>query len=194
MLRGFASARRGAQSANASPRSRRFDACFMKTLILHPAFKKFLFCLLDHDVRFLVAGAYVLAVLGRPRVTDDIDVLVEPTKENAQRLADAFAAFGYGALAKKAAAHFSVAERMATLGTPPVAIDVLSSLTGVDFDVAWKNRARIRIGGRTVPMLGREQFIQTKRACGRPKDIADLALLAELDPPKHKRPTPPRKR
>jgi hypothetical protein len=62
----------------------------MKTLNLHPDFREFLFCLLDHKVRFLVAGAYVLAVLGRPRVTDDLDVLVQPTVANAKRLADAW--------------------------------------------------------------------------------------------------------
>ena len=66
----------------------------MTTPKLHPDLSEFLCCLDDHGVRFLVLGGHVLATLGRPRFTDDLDVLVEPTKANALRLAKALAAFG----------------------------------------------------------------------------------------------------
>ena len=151
------------------------------TLKIHPSFREFLFCLLDHEVKFMVAGAYVLASLGRSRYTDDIDIFVEPTKANAQRLARALLAFGYAELGKQAAVHFAVEERMATLGVPPVAIDILSSLTGLPFRDAWKTRRLVRIDDRDVPFLSRDSFVQTKRATGRTKDKLDLALLDELD-------------
>lgn len=97
---------------------------------LHPNLKEFLCCLSDHRVRFVVLGGHVLATLGRPRYTDDLDVLVEPTKANAARLAKALDAFGYTELAAQTKAHFSQLDRMATLGRPPVAIDILSSTPG----------------------------------------------------------------
>ncbi len=79
----------------------------------------YLCCLDDHGVRFVVLGGHVLATLGRPRYTDDLDVLVEPTKANGARLAEAFRTFGYPELANQTKAHFSEPERMATLGKPP---------------------------------------------------------------------------
>ena len=102
----------------------------MTTPKLHPDLKEFLCCLVDHRVRAVVLGGHVLATLGRPRYTDDLDVLVEPTKANAARLARALRAFGYEELAAQAVGHFAEPERMATLGRPPVAIDILTSIRG----------------------------------------------------------------
>ena len=146
---------------------------------LHPDLKEFLCCLVDHRVRFVVLGGHVLATLGRPRFTDDLDVLVEPTKANAARLAEALRGFGYPALAAQTKAHFSEPERMATLGHPPVAIDILSSTPGLEFREAWRGRRELMIDARPVPFLGLAEFIKTKRACGRPKDLLDLELLRE---------------
>jgi hypothetical protein len=151
----------------------------MTTPKLHPDSKEFLCCLADHRVRFVVLGGHVLATLGRPRFTDDLDVLVEPTRANARRLADALTAFGYAELGARTEAHFARPERMATLGRPPVAIDILSSTPGVTFREAWSGRQRLSIAGRTVGFLGLAEFVKTKRACGRPKDLLDLELLRE---------------
>lgn len=152
----------------------------MKTLNLHPHFKEFLFSLLDHKVHFVVVGAYALAVHGRPRYTKDIDILVEPTRANARRLARCFADFGYDAIGNEAEAHFSAPERMATIGVEPVRIDILSSITGVTFPAAWKGRTRLKIEGRMLPFLGMRELERAKRASGRPQDLADVAALAEL--------------
>ncbi len=69
---------------------------------IHRDLKEFLLSLKRHGVRFVVGGSYVMAVLGRPRHTQDLDVLVEPTKANAKRLSTALRAFGYVELAKAA--------------------------------------------------------------------------------------------
>lgn len=145
-----------------------------------PDLKEFLFCLQDHGVRFVVAGAYVLATLGRPRYSEDLDVLVEPTADNAARLAAALRTFGgFDELADAAREHFTEPDRMATLGRPPVAIDILSSLTGLTFQEAWSGRASVVIDGRDVSFLGKNEFIKTKRATARTKDKLDLELLRE---------------
>lgn len=151
----------------------------MTTPKLHPDLSAFLLSLVAHRVRFVVLGGHVLATLGRPRYTDDLDVLVEPTSANAARLAQALDAFGYSALASKAKAHFSKPERMATLGRPPVAIDILTSTTGVDFGEAWRGRQKLDIEGHEVAFLGLAEFVKTKLACGRTKDLLDLELLRE---------------
>lgn len=151
----------------------------MTTPKLHPDLRAFLCCLADHRVRFVVLGGHVLATLGRPRFTDDLDVLVEPTKANAARLAVALTAFGYPALGAKTEEHFSRPERMATLGRPPVAIDILTTTPGVAFGEAWRGRQKLVIANRSVGFLGLVEFVKTKRACGRPKDLLDLELLRE---------------
>jgi len=152
----------------------------MTTPKLHPDLKKFLCCLADHRVRAIVLGAHVLATLGRPRFTDDLDVLVDPTVANAARLAKALDAFGYAELAKEAKAHFAAPERMATLGRPPVAIDLLSGAPGLTFGEAWHGRRELSIAGRAIAFLGLAEFVKTKRAYGRPKDLLDLELLREV--------------
>jgi hypothetical protein len=130
-------------------------------------------------VRFLVLGGHVLATLGRPRYTDDLDVLVEPTKANAGRLARALGAFGYAGLAAEAPRHFAEPERMATLGRPPVAIDILTSTLGLTFREAYRGRLELVIEGHAVGFLGINEFVKTKLACGRPKDLLDIELLRE---------------
>jgi hypothetical protein len=151
----------------------------MTTPKLHPDLSAFLCCLAKHRVRFVVIGAHVLATLGRPRYTDDLDVLVEPNPANARRLAAAFRDFGYGELAAKAAEHFAAEERMATLGRPPVAIDILTSTKGLTFDEAWADRTVLRIGRSQVGFLGLASYVKTKLACGRTKDLLDIELLRE---------------
>jgi len=139
-----------------------------------------LFSLLDHNVKFVVAGAYVLATPGRPRYSEDLHILVEPKPQNADRLAQTLRDFGgFDELADAAREHFAVVERMATLGRPPLAIDILTSLTGLGFAEAWVGRRNIDIEGRAVPFLGKAEFVKTKTATGRTKDKLDLELLRE---------------
>jgi predicted nucleotidyltransferase len=152
----------------------------MTTPKLHRDLSEFLCCLARHKVRFVVIGAHVLATLGRPRYTDDLDVLVEPTYANAKRLSEAFAAFGYPELAAQAVEHFLEPERMATLGRPPVAIDVLTSTPGISFKEAWAGRQIVTIDGVQVGFLGLAEFVKTKLACGRTKDLLDIELLREV--------------
>ena len=135
--------------------------------------------LCSHRVRFLVVGAHALAVAGRPRATQDLDILVEPTRGNARRLGAALRAFGFDALASEAA-RFAEPDRMATLGRPPMRIDLMTSITGVSFRAAWKDRHRARFGSHGVAFLSRKQLVRNKRAAARAKDLADLALLAEV--------------
>jgi len=133
----------------------------------------------DHDVRFLVVGAYALGVHGRPRATGDLDVWVDATPSNAARVMQALAAFG-APLADVAAADFATPGVVFQMGLPPVRIDVLTELTGLAFADAWPGRVRAPFGPVDVDVIGRDAFIVNKRATGRAKDLGDVESLGEL--------------
>jgi len=139
---------------------------------------EFIGLLSEHGVRFLVVGAHAVAANGRPRATQDLDIWTEPTSDNAARLCGALVAFGFPALSD-AVEEFSTPERMASLGNPPLRIDVMTSIDGVEFDEAWTGKLEGQLGSHRVFFLGRPQLIMNKRASGRPKDMADIALLEE---------------
>jgi len=140
---------------------------------------EFIGLLSSHRVRFLVVGAHALAVIGRVRATKDLDLLVEPTRANAKRVCAALAEFGFRTLADEVAA-FATPDRMATLGREPLRIDLMTSISGVSFSTAWRGRVTVSLAGHAVPVIGREAFLRNKRASGRPKDLADIALVEEL--------------
>lgn len=143
--------------------------------------------LCSHRVRFLVVGAHALAAHGSPRATGDLDLLIEPTSENARRLGTALAAFGFPGLAAQSA-RFSETDRMVTLGREPLRVDIMTSITGVSFSEAWRGRKRARLNKRTVGFLGRRELMKNKASAARPKDLLDIQLLAQASPAGKRRP------
>jgi hypothetical protein len=131
---------------------------------------------IDHDVRFMVVGAYALAVHGRPRATGDLDVWVEATPENAACVMNALAAFG-APMNDISEADFAVPGIVYQMGVPPGRIDVVTTLTGLSFGDAWPERVFQPLGAMRVPVIGREAFVRNKRATGRAKDLGDIEDL-----------------
>ena len=129
-----------------------------------------------HDVRFLVVGAYALAVHGRPRATGDLDVWVEPSADNAGRVMRALADFG-APLTGVRAEDFARPGIVFQMGLPPRRIDVLTELTGLTFAGAWPSRQRAPFGPLDVDYLGRDDFIRNKKQIGRLKDLGDVEGL-----------------
>jgi hypothetical protein len=134
---------------------------------------------IDLNVRFLIVGAYALGVHGRPRATGDLDVWVDPTPENATDVIRALDQFG-APTGQVAAEDFSVPGIVFQMGLPPLRIDVLTELSGLTFREAWFGRAHANFGPVSVNVLGREAFIQNKRATGRTKDLGDIEALGEV--------------
>ena len=141
----------------------------------------FLASLLDSHVRFLVVGAHALAVHGVPRATQDIDVWIEPTHQNATRVWKALSEFGAPVAALKISVKdFATPGMVVQIGLPPNRIDLLTTLSGLtDFESAWNERVSHAIRGRTVDFIGRNALLQNKRAAGRKKDLADVEALGE---------------
>ncbi len=137
--------------------------------------------LLDADARFLVIGAHALAVHGVPRGTQDLDILIDPTPENADRVWRALLLFG----APVASLGISKADlihpdMVMQFGLPPNRIDFLPSISGIaNFETVWSGRVMHELRGRSVPFIGRAELIANKRASGRRKDLADIEALGE---------------
>lgn len=145
---------------------------------LPPDFSEF-FALLDESrAEYLVVGAYALAVHGAPRFTGDIDVLIRPTLESAQRVLDAVVAFGFptDAIIAERLAH---PDALVEMGLPPLQTYLMSSISGVSWEEAWAGHSELAVGDRRLRFLGRSELVANKRAAGRPKDRADLDALGE---------------
>ena len=125
------------------------------------------------DVRFLIVGAYALALHGKPRATGDLDVWIDATPDNARRVMRALAAFG-APLNDVSVDDFSRPGVTYQIGVAPGRIDILSELTGLTFDESWPERMRRPFGDIEVDFIGREAFIRNKRATGRAKDLVDI--------------------
>ncbi len=126
-----------------------------------------------HEVRFLIVGAYALALHGRPRATGDLDIWVDATPENARRVMIALAAFG-APLEDVSETDFASPGVVVQLGVAPGRIDILTQLTGLSFGEAWPERLHHPFGEVDVDFIGREPFLRNKRATGRAKDLGDI--------------------
>ena len=144
---------------------------------LAPDFDEFVASLTAHGVEFLIVGAYALAFHGAPRFTGDLDVFARPTLENGARLLAAIRAFGFPAEGLNPA-DVADGRRMLQLGIEPIQIHVMSAISGVTWEEAWKDRVEGPLGSRRVAFLGREMFLRNKRAAARPKDLADIDALS----------------
>ena len=144
----------------------------------HPDFKDLLALLNEHKVEYIIVGAYALAFHGAPRFTGDIDIYVNPTKENANRIVSALFAFGFGTLGLTPE-DFQKPDQVIQLGVPPVRIDLITSITGVSWDQANAGKISGNYGNIPVSFLGRAQYIANKKATGRAKDWADIEALED---------------
>ncbi len=141
-------------------------------------FKELLGLFNDHGVDYLVVEAYALAFHGAPRNTGDIDLLIRPDKENAQRILRALDEFGFGSLGLKTE-DFERPEMVVQLGVPPVRIDIITSISGVTWEEADSGRVAGHYGGIPVHYIGKTEYIRNKAASGRKKDLADIEALGE---------------
>jgi hypothetical protein len=140
-------------------------------------FRDLLRALSDAEVRFLIVGAYAVSAHAEPRATGDLDVWVEPTPENASRAYAALRAFG-APLHELGEADLAERGIVFQIGLPPRRIDLLTSITGVEFADAWPGRVAVEYAGVACHVIGRDALVANKRALGRAKDLADLELLA----------------
>ena len=140
---------------------------------MNPDFVDLLRAFAAADVRFLIVGAYALALHGRPRATGDLDIWIDASAENAARVMRALASFG-APLSGIVQSDFERPGITYQIGVPPGRIDILTELTGITFSEAWPDRIRRPFGEVEADFIGRAAFLRNKRATGRPKDLGDV--------------------
>ena len=138
--------------------------------------REFVELLNELEVHFLVVGAFAVAYHGYARYTADIDLFVENSEENAERLLKAIHQFGFGSvgLTKE---DFLQDDQVIQLGIAPNRLDLMTHISGVAFAEAWDSREFGDIGGLRVPFISREILKRNKAASGRTQDLADLEHL-----------------
>ena len=132
-----------------------------------------------NDVAYLIVGAHALAYHGAPRYTGDLDILVQPNRQNAARILQALGAFGFDELGLTQE-DFAVPDKIVQLGVAPERVDIITSLTGVSWKAAVFGSCAGHYGDISVRYLGKGEFVRNKRALGRAKDLADIETLGAL--------------
>lgn len=140
-------------------------------------YEEFVALLNGSGARYLIVGAHAVAHYARPRATKDLDLFIESTSENAQRVLAAIREF-LGTDLCLTVEDLSTPGRIVQLGVAPTRIDLLSRLAGgLDFNAAWMNRVDARFGDVDAHYLSLDDLIQEKESADRDQDRADLRSL-----------------
>ena len=140
-----------------------------------PEFSELLSTFNEHGVKYLIVGGFAVMVYSEPRYTKDLDVWVEVSPENAGKVFAALRNFGArleGLTEKDFAEH-----GFYQMGRPPARIDIMMSLDGIEFGVAWENRTPAEFRGVPVHFIGKDELIKNKTLAGRYQDLADIEKI-----------------
>lgn len=146
---------------------------------MYKDFKELLSLLNDNKVEYLVVGGYAVSFHAQPRATKDLDIFVKPDAGNAGALFRALKQFD-APLAGLTAADFIERGNFFRMGVPPVMVDILPDISGVEFDAAWTRRVEVTIDAQAslkAPFISADDLIAAKVAAGRPQDLADVDAL-----------------
>ena len=136
-------------------------------------FEEFIKLLNKHQVDYMVVGGYALAFHGKPRHTGDLDIWINRSEANAEKLVLAIQEFGLISLGLSKS-DFMQEGYITQIGYPPLRIVILNTIDGVAFEDAFPNKLLLDINGLEVKYIGLKELIQNKTASGRSQDIADL--------------------
>ncbi len=146
-----------------------------------------------NGVRYLIIGGYAVVQYAEPRFTKDLDLWVSTDPGNAKAVFRALAEFG-APLAGMTEQDFAAEGYFYQMGVPPVRVDVLMGIPGVDFEQAWQNRVQVDFEGLVVTFISKPDLIKAKLAAGRDQDLKDAESLSELPRQSKKKSTRPRKK
>jgi predicted nucleotidyltransferase len=146
--------------------------------IFNPDFRDFLEALRRWQVRYILVGGYSVILHGYSRTTGDMDIWVEKTRANYDRLSNAFYEFGMST--------FDMTEDnflnnpnldVFTFGRQPVAIDIITAIKGLEFTATYNQAKNVEVEGLTIRLIHYNDLLTAKRAAGRPRDINDIDNL-----------------
>ena len=144
---------------------------------MYQDFKELLSLFNEHKVKYLVVGGYAVSFHAQPRATKDLDILIKADAENAKAVFVALAKFG-APLEGLTPEDFIERGMFYRMGHPPLMVDILPEISGVDFDTAWEKRVEVEIDkGLKALFIDTDSLLASKLAAGRPEDLADVAAL-----------------
>jgi hypothetical protein len=139
-------------------------------------FKEFLKLLDDNNVEYLLIGGYAVGYYGYPRTTADMDIWISINPENAGQLIKVFSQFGMRSDELNADLLLTRGN-IIRMGVPPMRIEILNEIDGVEFDICYKNRESTIIDGTPVQLISLYHLKENKKMSGRHKDLEDLEHL-----------------
>ncbi|WP_353196965.1 hypothetical protein [Parapedobacter defluvii] len=146
--------------------------------IFNEDFRDFLSALNQQEVRYLLVGGFAVILHGYSRTTGDMDIWVERTEENYQRLRKAFEQFGMPVFDMNADNFLShPIWDVFTFGVPPVAIDIMIRVKGLDFDTCYRDAVYFEDDDLRICTIHKDNLLEAKKQSGRPKDLDDLENL-----------------
>ena len=146
--------------------------------MLNQDFKEFIQLLNNNQVKYLVIGGYAVAVHGHPRYTKDIDIWIEISEENAQKLITALTQFGFESLGLTSE-DFQTPDQIIQLGYPPNRIDLITNPDGIDFQICYDSKIEVILNDVPVKFINLDNLKKNKLASGRLQDLADLEKLQD---------------
>ena len=147
-------------------------------MVLEKDFREFLELLGRNRVKYLLIGGYAVVAHGYPRYTKDMDIWVEVSQDNAARILKTLEDFGMASLGLSEQ-DFLEPGTFVQIGYPPVRIDILNKVAGLDFEAAYASRIEQTIDGVSVSLIGLEDLRKNKLASGRTQDLLDYEKLGE---------------
>ena len=141
----------------------------------NPHYKELLQLLNEFQVEYLIVGGFAVMKYGEPRYTKDLDVWVDNSAQNSQKLVQALKRFG-APLDQDGITRETFTEKQVVyqIGIAPVRIDILTEITGVKFADAWRRRVASTFFGVPVNFISFDDLVTNKRALGRSSDLRDL--------------------
>ena len=141
-------------------------------------FKEFLKLLDKHGVEYLLIGGYAVSYYGYPRPTSDMDIWIAMHPDNASRITAAVREFGFNTPDLNEQL-FMERGNIVRMGHPPMRLEILNAIDGVEFKQAFKGRTIDKIDGQKVNLISLKDLKLNKKAAGRPKDLDDLSKLSK---------------
>lgn len=145
-------------------------------MLTSPDFKELLSLFKKHNVQYLIVGGYAVMRYSEPRFTKDLDILIAVNDANAAAVYNALLEFG-APLRNLTPQDFAQEGYFYQMGVPPLRVDVLMSIPGVDFVKAWTRCETVRIADIEMHFISKDDLIEAKLASGRPQDLLDLEHL-----------------
>jgi hypothetical protein len=145
--------------------------------IFNDDFQDFIECLNKNRVKYILVGGYAVIIRGYSRSTGDMDIWVEKSQENYQKILHAIITFGLPHFAIPKEQFFSKDFDVFSFGRPPYAIELLTEVKGLDFDTAFEKATIETINELQVKVVHLNHLIAAKKAAGRFKDLNDLENL-----------------